>query len=248
MKVRHVFGLAWVVAGLAGLEARGDQLSGTVRSVDLDGKKVIVAEKVTDKNIDVTVTAQTSIATAAGLPLSLKNLKRGDGVGLTHTGGVAAAIVVNQAALIGRVDTINLDEKTMVVTEKGTDRDIEVALKPKTTIETTDGKALALKDLKSGDGLSVTYAGADALKVLVNVKPPELTAHVKSVAADLRSLVVTDIETRADVKVAVTSETVIVTSQGKTMELKDLKKGDGVGIAHDASVASKIVVNAAAAR
>lgn len=245
---RRFFGLAWVVIGLAALEARADQLSGTVKSVDLDGKKLVVSEKVTDKNVDVRITPQTSIATAAGQTLSLKNLKRGDGVGITHTGSVAKTVLVNQAPLIGVVDSINIDEKKLVVSEQGTDREIDVAVRPQTTIETTGGKTYALKDLKSGDGLSVTYAGADAVKVLVNVKPDELTGHVKSVAADLKSLIVTTIESGAAVKVAVTSKTAIVTSQGKTMELKDLKKGDGVGIAHQASVASRIVVNVAPAR
>lgn len=54
--------------------------------------------------------------------------------------------------------------------------------------------------------------------------------------------------TDKNIDVSVTPQTTIVTSQGKTMDLKDLKKGDGVGIAHDASIASRIVVNVAPAR
>jgi Cu/Ag efflux protein CusF len=241
--------LAWAGAVLlSGLSARADQLAGTVKSVDLDGRKLVVAEQTTDKNIDVSVTSQTTIVTEGGQPLSLKYLKRGDGVGISLVNGTAATILVNQAPLFGVVTTIDVDGKSLVVTEKGTDREIQVAIKPQTTIETTKGKVSALKDLKTGDGLSITFAGDEARKVLVNVKPAELTAHVKSVAADLNSLIVTEIGSKTDVKVAVTPQTTIVTSEGKTMELKELKKGDGVGIAHEGSVASKIVVNVAPAR
>jgi len=239
---------ALLAIALAGAPARAQQLAGTINSVDLDGRKLVVTEKVTDKNIDVSVTPQTRIVTAQGQPLTLKVLKRGDGVGITHNGGVAALIVVNQAALLGVVSTIDIDGKKLVVTETGTNREIDVALNPQATIETTGGKMYKLKDLKTGDGVSVVYVGSNVTKILVNVKPSELTGHVKSVAADLKSLVVSDAESGSDVKVIVTPQTAIVTGQGKTMELKDLKKGDGVGIAHDSSVASKIVVNVAPAR
>jgi len=239
---------AVLVIALAGATARADQLVGIVTSGDLDGEKLGVTEKGTDKNVDVSVIPQTTIVTSQGQPLTLKNLKRGDGVGITHIGGVASVGVVNQAALFGVVSTIDLDGKKLVVTEKGTNREVEVALNPQSVIETTGGKVYKLKDLKTGDGLSVTYAGSDVTKVLVNVKPTELTGHVKTVAADLKSLIVTDVESGMDVKVIVTPQTAIVNGRGQTMELKDLKKGDGVGIAHDASVASKIVVNVAPAR
>ena len=41
----------------------------------------------------------------------------------------------------------------------------------------------------------------------------------------------------------ISPDTTIVTVTGKKIELKDLKKGDGVGISHVNSVASKVVVN-----
>ncbi len=252
MKVSHFLVLAGastlLAISLSGASARADQLSGTVGSVNLDGRKLVVTEKATDKNIAVSVTLQTTITTAAGRPLSLKNLKRGDGVGIMHNAGVAQAIVVNQAALVGVVSTLDIDGKKLVVTEQGTDRDIDVVINPQTTIETTGGKVYVLKDLKMGDGVSVTYDGGDVTKVLVSVKPAELTGHVKSISADLKSLIMTEIGTNVDVKVAVTPRTTIVTNQGKTMDLKDLKKGDGVGIEHEASVASRIVVNVVPAR
>jgi len=239
--------LALVVSVFGGNRACADQLVGVVKSVDTQGQKFVVIEQTTDRALDIGVTPNTAITSSGGRPLTLKGLRKGDGVGIAHVDGIATAVTVNQAPLLGVVESVDLDGKVLLVDEKETHRDIKVALLPETTIETAGGKIYAFKDLKSGDGISVIYDGENVAKVLVNVKPDELTGHVKSVAADLKSFVVTEIDTKADVKVAVTPDTVIVTGEGKTMALKDLKKGDGVGIAHRASVASKVVVNAAPA-
>lgn len=228
--------------------ARADQLVGVVKSVDTDGRKVVVIEKLSDDNVDIAVVPATAITSSGGRPVLFKHLKKGDGVGITYINGVASVIVVDQAPVVGVIETIDPDEKTVVIDESGTDRDVKIAILPTTTIETSAGKLQKLKDLKSGDGVSVTYNGEDVVAIRVNVKPPELNGHVKSVAADLKSLVITEIGNKSEVKVAVTPDTTIVTGEGKTMELRDLKKGDGVGIAHKASVASKIVVNPAPAQ
>lgn len=53
----------------------------------------------------------------------------------------------------------------------------------------------------------------------------------------------TETGTSTDVTVAITPTTSMVTTQGKKIELKELKKGDGVGISHTNSVASKVIVN-----
>jgi hypothetical protein len=239
---------AAVWLALAGGRAWGEQLVGVVNSVDTQAAKLVVVEKATDRTVDVTVMPQTTIVTGSGRSVTLRTLKKGDGVGIAHTGGVAAKIVVNQAPLLGVVDAVDLDAKTFVVDQQGTDREIKVHILPATTLESAGGKLYHLKNLKSGDGVRVDYDGEDVAKVVVNPKPTELTAHVKSVAADLKSLVVTEAGTDAEVRVIVTPDTSIVTAEGKTMDLKQLKKGDGVGIAHEASVASKIVVNPAPAR
>lgn len=233
---------------LTGGQAWAEQLVGVVKSIDTQQRKLVVVEDTTDRVVDVTITPDTAIAANGGRPLTLKGLKKGDGVGIAHNAGVATSILVNQAALVGVVEKVDLDAKTFVVDEKDTDRDVKVAVLPRTTIETKGGKLYTFKDLKTGDGVSVVYDGEDVARVTVNARPTELTGHVKSVAADLKSLVITEVGTDHDVTVKVTPDTAIVTDGGKTMELKQLKKGDGVGIAHDASVASKIVVNPAAAK
>jgi len=223
-------------------------LAGAINSVDIDGRKLVVIPTGTELKENVTVTEQTQILTEQGLLLRLADLKPNDTVGIAHEGAIATRIVVHQVPLLGIVGTIDVEGRKVIVTQKGTNRDYTVPIGDQTAIVTAAGKAIALSGLKSGDGVAVTYAGANVTRIAVNPKPTELSGQVKEIGADMRSLVITELGTKNDVRVAVTSATTIVDGQGKTMSLKDLKKGDGVGIAHDASVASKIVVNPAPAR
>ena len=223
--------------------ARAADRQGTVLSVDVAGKKLVILDQQTSQNADVAVNDRTEFMTSTGKPLQLQDLKRGDGVGIAEIGGVAAKVRVNQGELKGVVSTINLASQKLVVTEEVTNREIEIALNPNTRIETSQRKSLALKDIKTGDGVAVVYSGAAPVQVLINSKPPQLTGHVKSISGDKRTLVVTEIGSNVDVTVAVNSQTTIVSGTGKTLGMGDLQKGDGVGIAHQASVASLIVVN-----
>jgi hypothetical protein len=220
-----------------------DDLSGVVVQVDPAGKKMVVMDRYSQRQIDVTFVDQPVIWTTTGKPLHVQNLKRGDGVGIVASGGVARRVMVNQGMLRGVVSRIDLREPSMVVTESGTNRDIEVPLNQGIRIETGQRTPLALKDLKSGDGVGVLYSGEAPIDVVVNSKPPEIKGHIKSIAGDMRSLVVSEMGDGADVTVAITPETTIVSKSGKTLGMNDLRKGDGVGIAHQASVAGLIVVN-----
>ncbi len=144
--------------------------------------------------------------------------------------------------LAGVVSSVDLEGKKIAVTPTGQDKTTDVSVNDETNIATLSGKTIQLKDLKTGDGLGISHTGGLASKIVVNVKPSELTGHVKTVGANLKTFVVTETGTITDVTVAVTPETTIVTNDGKKIDLKELKKGDGVGISHVNSVASKIVV------
>jgi len=69
-----------------------------------------------------------------------------------------------------------------------------------------------------------------------------LKGHVKSVAANLKTFVVTETGTDTDLTITVNNQTAIETTQKKKLEMKDLKPGDGVAVAHTGGVASRIVV------
>jgi hypothetical protein len=237
--------LGAIVLGLTGGPAivRADDLTGVVVSVEVAGRKIVVMDQTTSQPRNVTFVDQADIRTTTGQPLQFQNLKRGDRVGIVSNGELATRVVVNQAPLRGVVSNIDLRAQKLIVTEDGTNRDIEVDLTSTTRVESIAKEPVVLKDIKSGDGISVVYSGAAPVAVTINSKPPELKGHVKSVAADMRSLIVTELGTNSDLTVAVTPRTSIVSSTGKTLRMDDLHKGDGVGIAHQASTASLIVVS-----
>jgi hypothetical protein len=247
-KMFHRSALTCLGAIMVGLTAstaivRADDLSGVVVSVEVAGRKVVVMDQATAQARNVGFVDRADIRTATGQPLQFQNLKRGDRVGIISSGGMATRVVVNQAPLKGVVSNLDLRTQKMIVTEDVTNRDIEVDLIPTTRIESITREPVVLKDIKTGDGITVVYSGATPLAVTINSKPPEMKGHIKSIAADMRSLIVTELGTNADLTVAVTPQTSIVSSTGKTLRIGDLQKGDGVGIAHQASTASLIVVS-----
>ena len=81
------------------LPALAEELFGTVKSVHVDAKKVVVTEKGSLVSIDVTVTDQTVIETPKGERLPLEKLKVGSRVHVTHDeDDVASKIVVRGQA------------------------------------------------------------------------------------------------------------------------------------------------------
>jgi hypothetical protein len=155
----------------------------------------------------------------------------------------------NPGELTGHVKSVASDHKTIVVTEAGTDKDITVTINGRTKIVTTDGRTLDIKDIKPGDGVGIAHTNSVASEVKVSVGRPtanrveKLTGHVKSIAPDRKTIVVRESGTDKDITVTVNGRTKVTTTEGRTLELKDLKPGDGVGIVHQASVASEIKVS-----
>lgn len=225
------------------------QLTGQVKSVDTDANKLIMTETGTGTDYAIAVNGQTLVLTTAGKPLTLKDLRKGDGLAVTQLGGVASKIVAEQARLVGVVKSVDAEAKKLVLRETGakgkagTSKDITMTVDDQTAITTTDGKAIKLGDLKEGDGVSIARDGDLAQKIEVNLNRDEkLTGHVKSIGEDLKTFVVTETGTTKDITVAVNPQTVIETTEGKTLKFEDLKEGDGVGLTHVSSVAKKIVV------
>src|SRR4051794_8934509 len=75
------------------------QLTGNIRSVDRQANRLIVKQTGTGDEVPVTVNQQTQVITTANQVFTLKDLTVGDGVVVTHSGGVASRIVVNPAPL-----------------------------------------------------------------------------------------------------------------------------------------------------
>ena len=60
------------------------------------------------------------------------------------------------------------------MTPTGKDKPVDVTINDQTVIQTANGKTLALKELKTGDGLGIVHTGGLASKIVVNVKPDDI--------------------------------------------------------------------------
>ena len=220
------------------------QLKGHVQSVDQDANRLIVKQTGTGEDVPVTVNQQTQVITTANKVFTLRDLTKGDGVVVTHSGGVATRIVVNPAPLNATVKSVDADARRLVVARSEGDAELSFDLGDVATIVTKEGKTLKVADLKPGDSVMITRDGKVAQRVEVIPKPQEIAGHVKSIAANYKTFVVTEIGTKRGIVVAVDEDTKIENTEGKSLTIKDLKVGDAVGIAHDASVAKVIKVNA----
>jgi hypothetical protein len=170
---------------------------------------------------------------------------------LLAVASVGSTSLAQGEKLAGIVGSVDLEGRRIVVKPAepdGTDREpgktVDVQVSDQTVIRTTEGKSFPLKELKAGDGVGLVVSGGVASAIQVRIKPDELTGHVKAVKPDTNEFVVTKTGTTIDATVAINAETRIVSVTGQKLELKDLKKGDGVGISHTSSLASKILVNA----
>ena len=218
-------------------------LKGHVQSVDRDANRLVVKQTGTGEDVPVTVNQQTQIITTANKVVTLRDLTKGDGVVVTQSGGVASRIVVNPAPLNAIVKSVDTDARRLVVARSEGDAELAFELGDPATIVTQDGKSLKLADLKQGDSVTITRDGKVAQRVEVVPKLQEITGHIKSIAANFKTFAVTEIGTNRGITVAVDEDTKIENSEGKSLTIKDLKVGDGVGIAHEASVARRIKVN-----
>jgi hypothetical protein len=219
-------------------------LVGFIKSVDLATHTLVVLQQGTDRPIAVALDPQAPITSRAGDPLAGEDLKPGGGVAVVLNGPGAAKVVLSPPPLRGFEKSINLDKQTLTLNQLDGEREITVPLADQASILSVEGKSLALKDLKPGDGLAVTMVGDIASRIDVSVKPPSMAGQIKSIAGNLRSFVIEDLNSSKDVTVGVTDNTAIVTKEGKTLRMSDLKDGDGVGVTvGKGGVADQIVVN-----
>lgn len=75
------------------------ELMGTIKSVDIEGKKILVTEKDTDKDVEVTVTDDTEWVTKKKSgKIDLAKVKKGTMVLVTHEDAKASKIEVKKGA------------------------------------------------------------------------------------------------------------------------------------------------------
>jgi hypothetical protein len=87
-----------VAAAVLVVPALAEELLGTVKSVDVEAKKIVVTTKGDDaKDVEITVNDQTEIVTGKGKKVALEKVKKDARVTVTHENKVASKIVVKGA-------------------------------------------------------------------------------------------------------------------------------------------------------
>jgi len=94
-----------VIAAFASLAltlgtALAAELLGTIKSVDADAKKIVVTEKGTDKDVDVTVKDDTEYVNPKGKTVKdgIAKLKKGMEVKVEHEKGTASKVTIEKYA------------------------------------------------------------------------------------------------------------------------------------------------------
>jgi len=151
------------------------------------------------------------------------------------------------AQLTGNVKSVDPAANRLVVTQTGTGTEQTIAVSAQAMVVTRDGKTLMLKDLRKGDGLSITFVGGVASKIVA--EQGRLVGTVRSADADARRLVIREPAaqgeegTGRDATLTIDDRTTIATPDGKSLKLGDLREGDGVSIAHAGDLAREITVS-----
>ena len=98
-----------------------------------------------------------------------------------------ASLPAQAVELFGTVKSVNTDEKTFVVTEDGTAKDIDVKVSESTTAERANGKAVKnfdLARLKPGTTVAVTHEDGIASKVVLKKGPGKKKGPDKAKGSD----------------------------------------------------------------
>jgi len=94
--------ICFMTLALVGLPVLADELIGTIKSVDVEAKKIVVTPKGGDKDVGVTVNGSTSYENAKGKvhkKFSLDRIKTGGSVEVTYESGVASKIVLKKGSV-----------------------------------------------------------------------------------------------------------------------------------------------------
>ena len=96
---RSLLALAVTLVLTVGTAIMAAELTGTIKEVDVDGKKITVTEKDTDKDVVVTVTDDTEWVTKKKSgKIDLTKVRKGTLVEVTHEDAKASKIVVKKNA------------------------------------------------------------------------------------------------------------------------------------------------------
>lgn len=166
-------GLVALLAGLAGADqASAQQIMGRVRSVDASGKRLVVHDVKTRRDVTVYLGEKATIELDKGKTVALSRVRPGATV--TIRDAVVASSMTVGGESIGTIRSV--DDQHMVLTQEGTGQSLAIDLESTTKVEPT-GTATAdsVDDLQPGSRVIVLRnGGATAEKIVVEHEPASI--------------------------------------------------------------------------
>jgi hypothetical protein len=157
--------------------------------------------------------------------------------------GLPGGEEASAADVIGTVESVDRESRTVVVEQDGTGRKVEVKITPATAIEVQGEQGIDLDHLQEGTHVVVHD---DIVAAAIRVEN-EVVGTIRSVDPEGGLLVVDEPGQSVPVDYRITPETRLRHLLGRGIDAEDLRPGMPVTIVHTAGVATRIAVEDAAA-
>jgi uncharacterized protein len=147
---------------------------GEVKSIDLNGKRLVVNDKASGKEIAFAVTGQTSIQSGAIGKVGLERIKPGSLVEVRDAAVATNIQVLGQ--IMGTVRSVSPMSRSIVLEDEATGKDVELMLTGKRRVEVERGgrKENNLVGLKVGSHVIIMPLGTDASRIVVETEPASI--------------------------------------------------------------------------
>lgn len=165
----RVVGALMVLGTLSVSAAFGDDVIGTVESVDRDSKTVTVVQDGTGRKVRVSVTPTTAIEVHGEQGIDLDHLQEGTHV-IVHDDVVAAAIRVENE-VVGAVRSVDPERRLLVIDEPGESRPVTFSLSSETRLGYLSGGEVDLGDLRPGMPVTIVHSAGVPTRVTVEEPP-----------------------------------------------------------------------------
>jgi uncharacterized protein len=147
-------------------------LRGVVKSIDLDGRRLIVHDGESDKDVAIAVTGQTSIRSGAISKVDLDRIKPGSLVEIDDAVVATHIHVLNQ--IMGRIKSVSPISRIIVVEDEASGKDIELRLNGQLELWKGRNVETTLIGLKTGSNVTIMRTGRGTSKIVVDSEPASI--------------------------------------------------------------------------
>ena len=166
--------LAMALAGPIG-SARGDDLTGTVKSINHETKTVVVTQDGTGRDVSVKVMPSTAIEVHGEQGIDLEHLEEGAQV-TVHDDVVAAAITVSNE-IVGTIKSFDSAGNVLTIEEVGQAEPMPLNLTSATVVDHIDGGEFTAADMRPGQLVTVVQSRGVPTRVTVEDAAPGMVGE-----------------------------------------------------------------------